>query len=192
MSTVHNYLATSRLHRPLISVPIALKRPFLYSMRHIAAYALLLVGGNAAPTAEQVRFRNRIVDSLHELYAFELMSPHASFTLTFFSVLLSTVTQANMFTQIYFQNDIKQVSALVVAAGGESDEAQVAALFANLEGKDIHELLAKGEIDLKAVTSGGGGGAAAAPAGTFSLTFTIPIEEKINLQELYIDIIVQN
>ena len=107
-------------------------------MRHIAAYALLLVGVNAAPTAEQVRFRNRIVDSLHELYAFELMSPHASFTLTFFSVLLSTVTQANMFTQIYFQNDIKQVSALVVAAGGESDEAQVAALFANLEGKDIH------------------------------------------------------
>ena len=56
-----------------------------------------------------------------------------------------------------------QVSAVVVAAGGESDEAQVALLFSNLEGKDIHELLAKGETDLKSVTSGGGGGAA--PAG---------------------------
>ena len=57
------------------------------------------------------------------------------------------------------------MSAVVVAAGGEADEAQVALLFSNLEGKDIHELLAKGETDLKSVTSGGGGGAAPAPAG---------------------------
>ena len=60
-----------------------------------------------------------------------------------------------------------QVAAVVVAAGGEADETQLALLFTNLEGKDIHELLAKGEVDLKNCSSGGGGGggAAAAPAG---------------------------
>jgi ribosomal protein L12E/L44/L45/RPP1/RPP2 len=58
------------------------------------------------------------------------------------------------------------VAAVVVAAGGEADEEQLALLFTNLEGKDIHELLAKGEVDLKNCSSGGGGGgAAAAPAG---------------------------
>lgn len=60
------------------------------------------------------------------------------------------------------------MAAVVVAAGGEVDETQIALLFTNLEGKNIHELLAKGEIDLKNCTSGGGGAApAAAPAGDF-------------------------
>lgn len=65
-------------------------------MRHLAAYALLVVGGNEAPTQDQV-------------------------------------------TQV------------ITAAGGEVDEAKLAALFADLEGKNIHELLAKGDEDLKSV-----------------------------------------
>jgi 60s Acidic ribosomal protein len=67
------------------------------------------------------------------------------------------------------------VAAVVVAAGGEADEEQLALLFTNLEGKDIHELLAKGEVDLKNCSSGGGGGggAAAAPAGTLLLCYSI-------------------
>ena len=72
---------------------------------------------------------------------------------------------------------LSQVAAVVVAAGGEADEAQLALLFTNLEGKDIHELLAKGEVDLKNCSSGGGGGgggAAAAPAGM--LFYTIPVQ----------------
>jgi large subunit ribosomal protein LP2 len=63
-------------------------------MKLIAAYALLIVSGNEAPTAEQV-------------------------------------------------------TAVVTAAGGEVDEASLASLFADLEGKSIHELLAKGETSLK-------------------------------------------
>eukprot|EP00596_Hydrurales_sp_CCMP1899_P006296 CAMPEP_0119036404 /NCGR_PEP_ID=MMETSP1177-20130426/4100_1 /TAXON_ID=2985 /ORGANISM="Ochromonas sp, Strain CCMP1899" /LENGTH=68 /DNA_ID=CAMNT_0006996239 /DNA_START=56 /DNA_END=262 /DNA_ORIENTATION=+ len=66
-------------------------------MRHIAAYALLLVGGNAAPTAAQV-------------------------------------------------------TAVVTAAGGETSEEAITKLFADLEGKDIHELLAKGQEDIKICT----------------------------------------
>lgn len=65
-----------------------------------------------------------------------------------------------------------KVAAVVVAAGGEVDETQIALLFTNLEGKDIHELLAKGETDLKSVTSSGGGGGAA-PAGNNKLHFTL-------------------
>jgi ribosomal protein L12E/L44/L45/RPP1/RPP2 len=73
-------------------------------MKLIAAYALLVISGNEAPTAEQV-------------------------------------------------------TAVVAAAGGEVDETVLATLFSDLEGKSIHELLAKGEKDLKSVVG------AAAPAG---------------------------
>jgi large subunit ribosomal protein LP2 len=58
----------------------------------------------------------------------------------------------------------EEVTALVTSAGGEVDEASLAALMGDVEGKDIHELLAKGAEDLKACVSSGGGGGAAAPA----------------------------
>lgn len=70
-------------------------------MKLIAAYALLVISGNEAPTAEQV-------------------------------------------------------TAVVTAAGGEADEAALAALFGDLEGKNIHELLAKGEKDLKSCVGSAG------------------------------------
>ena len=57
----------------------------------------------------------------------------------------------------------EEVTAVVTAAGGEVDEESLKTLFADLEGKNIHELLAKGESDLKACA----GAASAAPAGTF-------------------------
>ena len=73
-------------------------------MKLIAAYVLLLVGGNAAPTAEDV-------------------------------------------------------TNLITSVGGEVDAEKLTAFLGDLEGKDIHELLAKGEQDLKSVV-----GVAAAPA----------------------------
>jgi ribosomal protein L12E/L44/L45/RPP1/RPP2 len=78
---------------------------FNWKMKLIAAYALLVVSGKEAPTAEEV-------------------------------------------------------TAVVTAAGGEVDEAALASLIGDLEGKSIHELLAKGEESLKsvsgaAVSSGG-------------------------------------
>ena len=51
------------------------------------------------------------------------------------------------------------VKAVLTAAGAEVDEERVTLLLKELEGKDIHELLAKGEKDLKSVV-----GVAAAPA----------------------------
>jgi len=62
------------------------------------------------------------------------------------------------------------VTAVLTAAGGEADEEKVTSLLAELEGKSLDELLAKGESDLKSVVgvsaapSAGGGGGAAAPA----------------------------
>jgi ribosomal protein L12E/L44/L45/RPP1/RPP2 len=58
-----------------------------------------------------------------------------------------------------------QVTAVITAAGGEASEEAITKLFADLEGKDIHELLAKGEEQLKSCVSSGGGGGGAAPAG---------------------------
>eukprot|EP01034_Spumella_vulgaris_P033541 gene33541-41391_t len=78
-------------------------------MRHLAAYTLLVVGGNAAPTVEQV-------------------------------------------------------TALITSIGGEVDEEKLTQLFADLEGKDLAELLALGEEKLK-VCSAAGPAAAAPSAG---------------------------
>lgn len=63
-------------------------------MKLIAAYVLLVVGGNATPSKDDV-------------------------------------------------------TALITSVGGEVDDEKLNALFGDLEGKDIHELLAKGEADLK-------------------------------------------
>ena len=77
-------------------------------MKLLAAYVLLLLGGNEAPTAENI-------------------------------------------------------SALITSVGGEVDEERLTILLSDLEGKDIHELLAKGDNDLKSVvgvssSSGSSGG----------------------------------
>lgn len=69
-------------------------------MKHIAAYVLLVLGGNATPSAEDV-------------------------------------------------------TNLIVNAGGEADAEKITTLLADLEGKDIHELLAKGEKDLKSCVAAG-------------------------------------
>ena len=50
----------------------------------------------------------------------------------------------------------EQVTAVVTAAGGEVDEAALTTLFGDLEGKNIHELLAKGETDLKSCVGSAG------------------------------------
>lgn len=53
------------------------------------------------------------------------------------------------------------VSAVITASGGEADDEKINTLITELEGKDIHELLAKGDKDLKSVVG------AAVAAGEF-------------------------
>ncbi len=80
-------------------------------MRYLAAYLLLVIGGNATPSAEDI-------------------------------------------------------TNVVTSAGGEADAERIASLLAELEGKDIHELIAAGETKLSSVTAvaAAPAGAAAAPA----------------------------
>jgi large subunit ribosomal protein LP2 len=75
-------------------------------MRHLAAYLLLTVGGNAKPTVEEV-------------------------------------------------------TAVLGQAGIETDSERLSALFAELEGKDVEELIALGKEKLM---KGGAMAASAAPA----------------------------
>ena len=58
----------------------------------------------------------------------------------------------------------EDVTALVTSAGGEVDEEQLGVLMGDVAGKNLNELLAKGEEDLKTVSIGGGGGAPACGA----------------------------
>ena len=59
----------------------------------------------------------------------------------------------------------EDVTSLITSAGGEVDEEQLGVLLADVAGKNLNELLAKGEEDLKSVSVGGGGAAPAAAAG---------------------------
>eukprot|EP00536_Pseudo-nitzschia_multiseries_P013794 jgi/Psemu1/212817/e_gw1.616.19.1 len=51
-----------------------------------------------------------------------------------------------------------EIKAVLEAAGAEVNEDKVAAIAADIEGKDINELLAAGMEKLKDVPMGGGGG----------------------------------
>mmetsp|Transcript_25299 Transcript_25299/g.69749 ORF Transcript_25299/g.69749 Transcript_25299/m.69749 type:complete len:116 (-) Transcript_25299:996-1343(-) len=51
-----------------------------------------------------------------------------------------------------------EIKAVLEAAGAEVNEDKVAAIAADMEGKDINELLAAGMEKLKDVPMGGGGG----------------------------------
>jgi large subunit ribosomal protein LP2 len=55
----------------------------------------------------------------------------------------------------------EDVTTLISSVGGEANADSLASLFADLSGKDIHQLLAEGEERLKSVVAVGG----AAPAG---------------------------
>ena len=50
------------------------------------------------------------------------------------------------------------IKAVLEAAGAEVDEDKVAALTADMDGKDVNELLAAGMEKIKDVPMGGGGG----------------------------------
>ena len=56
----------------------------------------------------------------------------------------------------------KDVKKIITAVGGECDDSKLKELFAQLEGKDIKELIAEGTK--KMASCGGGGGGGAAPA----------------------------
>lgn len=53
------------------------------------------------------------------------------------------------------------VTNLITSVGGEVDAEQLTALLGDLEGKDIHELLEKGDKDLASVVGVAVGGGAA-------------------------------
>jgi ribosomal protein L12E/L44/L45/RPP1/RPP2 len=89
-------------------------------MKELAAYMLLVVGGNEAPSADDVK-------------------------------------------------------GLITTAGGEADEEKLTAMMGDLEGKDIHELLEKGETDLKSVV----GCAAGELSYSFSLASEVEIQRHI-------------
>lgn len=57
------------------------------------------------------------------------------------------------------------VSGVITAAGGEADEEKINSLITELDGKDIHELLAKGDKELKSVVG------AAVAAGKFLIRY---------------------
>jgi len=58
-----------------------------------------------------------------------------------------------------------EISQVIAAGGGEADSDAIATLLADLEGKDVEELLSSGMAKLKDVVMGGGGGGGGGGAG---------------------------
>jgi len=58
-----------------------------------------------------------------------------------------------------------EVTAVITAAGGEADADAVAKLVADLDGKNIDEVLAAGMESIKDIPMGGGGGGGGSAAG---------------------------
>ena len=75
------------------------------------------------------------------------------------------------------------ITAVLTAAGGEIDEERIKLLLSELEGKDIHELLAKGEADLKSCV-GVAAPAGAAPAGGAAAPAAAKAPEKPKEEEV--------
>ncbi|RHZ70640.1 hypothetical protein CDV55_105611 [Aspergillus turcosus] len=59
----------------------------------------------------------------------------------------------------------EDVKAVLSSVGIDADEERLNKLIAELEGKDLQELIAEGSAKLASVPSGGAGGAAAPAAG---------------------------
>jgi large subunit ribosomal protein LP2 len=74
------------------------------------------------------------------------------------------------------QPSVDEITAVISAAGGEVDTDKLNVLLADLEGKDVNEIIAKGKNDLKNVSvggGGGGGGAAPPAAGMYQSLFRL-------------------
>ncbi|KAL4880806.1 60s acidic ribosomal protein-domain-containing protein [Aspergillus karnatakaensis] len=72
-------------------------------------------------------------------------------------------------------SDIKEVLSSV---GVDAEEERLEKLLAELQGKDINELIAEGSTKLASVPSGGAGGAAPAAAAGGAAAAEAPAEEK--------------
>ncbi|KAL5343928.1 60s acidic ribosomal protein-domain-containing protein [Aspergillus crustosus] len=72
-------------------------------------------------------------------------------------------------------SDIKEVLSSV---GIDAEEDRLEKLLAELQGKDINELIAEGSTKLASVPSGGAGGAAPAAAAGGAAAAEAPAEEK--------------
>ena len=67
--------------------------------------------------------------------------------------------------------------------GAEADDSKIAALLAELSGKDLAEVIKAGTEKLASVPSGGGGGGAAAPAAAAAAPAAAKKEEKKEEEE---------
>mmetsp|Transcript_4155 Transcript_4155/g.3947 ORF Transcript_4155/g.3947 Transcript_4155/m.3947 type:complete len:117 (-) Transcript_4155:74-424(-) len=75
----------------------------------------------------------------------------------------------------------ENVAAVISASGAEADSDKIAQLVADLEGKDVNELISTGMEKLKDVPmggSGGGGGGAAAAGGEAAAAVEEEVEEE--------------
>jgi len=79
---------------------------------------------------------------------------------------------------------VDSVKAILSSVGVEADDEALNTVFAQLEGKDLAELLAAGNKKLASVPSGGGGGAApAAAAGGAAPAAAVEEEEEEEEEE---------
>ena len=72
----------------------------------------------------------------------------------------------------------EDIKSVLSAVGIDAEEERLQKLLAELEGKDLQELISEGTQTLASVPAGGAGAAAAAPAAGGAAAAEAPAEEK--------------
>ena len=129
-------------------------------MKHLAAYCLLVLGGNATPCKSLFLWE---ICSHSQLHLGTQIASQEAWIRDFASIYhLSHTTSSILLTSRFFVIIAKaDVEKLLKASGVTSDAESLDVMMSKLEGKSIPELIKEGSKDL--ATMGGGGGAA--PAG---------------------------
>lgn len=115
-------------------------------MKIVAGYLLLVLGGNATPSAADLK---------------SLLSSGMPSSLSFVEIGQPIDLSLSFFPE-FFVVDIRVF--LFCLVGAEAADEMIDLFLSNVSGKDITELIASGREKLASVPSGGGGGVALTPA----------------------------
>lgn len=109
-------------------------------MKIVAGYLLLVLGGNATPSAAELK--SLLSSGMPSSLSFEEIGRPIDLSLSFFPE--------------FFVVDVRVFLSCLV--GAEAADEMIDLFLSNVSGKDITELIALGREKLASVPSGGGGG----------------------------------
>ena len=156
-------------------------------MKHVAAYLLLVSGGNASPSAADVKSvleaAGCVLALFHARRAQGAQGPSSSARGMRTRPLGPARTASSSLRRAPSLTLPPLLSPLVPRYSASADEDRLEKLISELSGKDINEVIAEGSKKLASVPSGGAGPAAAAGGASAGAAVEEKKEEKVEEKE---------